>query len=84
MHISVPSCSLKHDFDTMRHPLHNLAGPRDASIEMLGQSREQNMLFLLSHISLSLFCLYLLSLMRYLHHYLLLFTLTRIQPRVRI
>ena len=42
MHISVPSCSLKHDFDTTRHQLHNLAGPRDASVEMLGQSREQS------------------------------------------
>ena len=42
MHISVPPCSLKHDFDTTRHRLHNLAGPRDTSIEMLGQSREQS------------------------------------------
>ena len=42
MHISVPSCSLRYDFDTTRHQLHNLAGPRDASIEMLGQSREQS------------------------------------------
>ena len=42
MHISVPSCSLKRDFDTTRHQLHNLAGPRDASIEMLGQSCEQS------------------------------------------
>ena len=42
MHISVPSCSLKYDFDTTRHQLHNLAGPRDASIEMLVQSREQS------------------------------------------
>ena len=40
--MSVPSCSLRYDFDTTRHQLHNLAGPRDASIEMLGQSREQS------------------------------------------
>ena len=33
---------------------------------------------------ISFFCLYLPLLMRHTHHYLLLFTLTRIQPRVRI
>ena len=33
---------------------------------------------------LSFICLYLLSLMHHMHHYLLLFTLTRIQPRVRV
>ena len=42
MHISVPSYSLRYDFNTTRHQLHNLAGPHDASIEMLGQSREQS------------------------------------------
>ena len=42
MYISVPFCSLKYDVDTTKHQLHNLAGPRHASIEMLGQSREQS------------------------------------------
>ena len=42
MHISVPSCSLKYDFNTTRHQLHNLVGPHDASIEMLVQSRKQS------------------------------------------
>ena len=41
-----------------------------------------SVIFTISH--LTSFCLYLLSLMRYTHHYLLLFTLTCIQPRVRI
>ena len=41
-----------------------------------------NVLLLLFPISF--FCLYLPLLMRRTHHYLLLFTLTRIQPRVRI
>ena len=42
MHISVHSCSLKYDFDTTTHQLHNLVGPRDVSIEMLVQSCEQS------------------------------------------
>ena len=42
MHISVPSCSLKYDFDMTRHQPHNLVGPHDASIETLVQSREQS------------------------------------------
>ena len=42
MHISVPSCSLKYDFDTTRHQLHNLVWPCDASIETPVQSHEQS------------------------------------------
>jgi ABC-type hemin transport system substrate-binding protein len=46
--------------------------------------KHEDVIITISHLSLSFICLYLLSLMRYTHHYLSLCTHSRIQPRVRI